>query len=216
MIILLGFFAAQVVDETASTSAIESAITGTKHVVYQSFECMNAQTKAQLLAHRSDATPEIIVDGALESCQHLRRAYIDAVTKPGTYISPAAGQEMANEWFRSLRDDYIKHIDEQLAKPDFAETRGKLTIMEWGNCVRGKAANWSRLSDDAATIGQAAVTACRDQRQSVVGAMGYQLRSKGIPVARAEGIVDRLQMKMKDVAVETIISERAKRLPEKR
>jgi hypothetical protein len=104
-------------------------------------------------------------------------------------------------------------VDEMLLKPEIAAARSKIVIMQWRQCVTDKATSWSRLRDDAATIAVAAVSACTSHNQNLRGAFSYELRSKGIPTANPSKAVDELQATMKDLAVEVVVSERAKRLP---
>jgi len=174
---------------------------------------MDSQTKLQLKAHMIDATPAVIVDGALASCHHLKQDYADAVTSPDVYISTVAGQKLANDWFQGLRDVYINHVDKWLSSPEFAETRAKVIAMQWRKCVTDKATDWSRLRDEASTVGQAAATSCRNYRQNLQTALTYQFRSAGVAASGATEIADKLDGQMKDVATEVVISERAKRLP---
>lgn len=122
---------------------------------------------------------------------------------------------MATDWFKGLRELYIKHVDESLASPKLAEVRTDYVLAKWRACVTEKASDWSRLEDDASSVAQAAVTSCETFMPHVREALGYSLRSKGLPASRSGESADKLRPTMKEVAVARVISERAKRLPKK-
>ena len=194
----------------------DATIARAEGVADRVFDCMDVQTKMQIKAHVADMTPELVVDQALASCQNLNAEYVAAVTGSESPISKASGQELADKFFASVRKVYLEKVDQFMVDPEFAELRVKIVVMQWRKCVVDKATSWSRLKDEAATIAQAALTACRDKKQNVVQASGYQLRSKGLSASNAGDMIDKVQITMKDIAIEAIISERAKRLPARR
>jgi hypothetical protein len=122
---------------------------------------------------------------------------------------------LAEKAFQDLRKAYVRHIGEVMAKSDFAQARSNIAIARWRKCVTEKAAGWSRLQDDASTVGKAAVTACETMWPSVQRVLGYVYQSKGLSPSGASDVSGSLHDTMKDVATETVISERAKRLPKR-
>ena len=208
--------ASQAVSEPNTQQAVSAPTSPAIGVAGQAIECMEKQTKIQLRAQMSNANPERIVASALEACSYLKRTYAQAVSSSGSNISASTGRDLADKWFLELRSAFVSAIDAKLAKPDFAEPRLNLMLMQWRNCVTDRAKNWSRLTDSAETIAQAALTSCHSSRLNVVEALSYRLRSQSLQITDTQGIVANLQTTMKEVAVETIIAERAKRLPQKR
>jgi len=158
----------------------------------------------------------LTIDSALKSCDYLKKFYVDAITKPPSIISPDEGIKLADDFFKSLREPLLKSIDDFFIQPNFAESRSKVVVLQWRECVENKAKSWSRLTDDARTIAEAAVTACQKERQNASLAFGFQLRSKSLPSEKSEQLADNIAKKMTDVAIEKIISERAMRLPNRR
>lgn len=134
---------------------------------------------------------------------------------PDSPITTTTAQKMADHWFRGLGEVYTKHIDETLAKPELAEVRTDYVLAKWRACVTDKASDWSRLTDDASSVAQAAVTACESFMPYVRSALGYGLRSKGLPASKSGEMANGLRPTMKEVAVSKVISERAKRLPKR-
>jgi hypothetical protein len=214
-VILIAIAALQATDVADAKRQLDAALARSEQISNQAFQCMDAGIKSQLKEHISDATPEGVVDAALVSCAHLKKAYAAAVTSPGGHISATTAQELADDWFEGLRRTYMKHVDDSLAKPELAKPRVNITLLQWRKCVTDKATAWSRLADEASTVGKAAVTSCSAYRGHVQAAMRYELRSSKLPESGAVEIVDSLDGKMIDVAVATVISERAKRLPRK-
>lgn len=191
--------------------AIEAALTASRNVSNQMFACMDKGVKAEMVAQYSTASAPSVVDAALASCAHLKRDYAAAVTDG--YISPASAQELADKWSSSLREAYVKHVDQMLLKPEISAHRAKIVTMEWTECVRGKAKDWSRLNEEAATVGRAAVTACREHVTNLRAALEYDARSRKLPVDRVGELAGSLQSRMEEIAIEVVISERANRLP---
>jgi hypothetical protein len=175
------------------------------------FACMDELVKQQFLKNALDATPHSVVDEALSACSYLKQTYASAVTTD--YIPPDKAQELADDWFKSLRDTYVAHVEKQLVDPGFADARTKVGVADWRKCITDQASEWSRLSDEAQSVARAAVTACASFRPRVQAVVTYDLRSKQLPVTGASQVMETLDKTLEDVAVETVISERAKRLP---
>jgi len=212
----LALLASQPTDASAWKADIESAVTQSQIVVDQTFDCLDKKNKAYLKAHWSSATPELVINSAFESCEYLKQAYAEAVAKPPSPISIIEAQKLADDFYKSLRSPLIKSMEYRFISPDFADFRAKLAVMQWRDCTTTKAKEWFRLKDDARTISQAAVTACHQERKNALLVFGYQLRSKSLPSGNSEKMTDSLAIKMNDLAIEIIISERAKRLPKMR
>lgn len=213
MQVLVALLALQGSDLTEHKRNLDALMARSESIMEQSFDCMDREVKKQGMAQLSDATPSTVVDGALGACSHLKNQYLDALIAPGSPIARTEAQKIADGWFNDLRETYIKHVEQLMVKPEIAEARVKVVISQWRKCITDNATDWSRLQDEAATVGQAAVTACNDFRPKLTVAIGYQLQSKGLPAGQANVMADRLHGDMKDIATQVVISERAKRLP---
>ena len=100
-------------------------------------------------------------------------------------------------------------------EPVVAELRTQVVISHWRKCVTDKARDWSRLRDEARAVGSAAVTACANFEPKVRSAFASELRIKKLPSSGASDIIATVGGKMQEVAVEAVISERAKQLPKR-
>lgn len=78
-----------------------------------------------------------------------------------------------------------------------------------------KARNWSRLDENADTVASAAITSCANQKSLAEPVLVYELRSEKLPAARIGEHLKGLEETLKQVAVTTVVEERAKRLPVK-
>lgn len=194
-------------------TSLDAALSNSEQITDRAIECMDAGFKAELKTHIIDATPELVVDAAIASCAHLKAEYAKAVVTPDTYISSEKGAELADDWLATLRETYLKHAEKSLSDPEFSDKRARLVTMMWSDCIRKKAVDWSRLKDEAATIGKAAVTSCSSERANLRRALSYSLRAKKLPDSAADTVLEKVEAQMQDKAVETVISERAKRLP---
>ena len=215
MLFLALLLSAQAPAATDYGQKLDAAVARAQPVTNQIFDCMDKQTKIEMKAHMLDMTPEMVVDSALKSCGYLKPDLTRAFADPDLPISNKAGLNIADKYFVSIRDPYIKNVEDLMVRPDFAKLRMDVALMRWRKCVSEHAINWSRLKDDASTIAQAALTACNSDKQNVIISAGFVLRSKGLPAGKAAGMIDTVQDAMKDIAVEAIISERAKRLPKR-
>lgn len=189
---------------------------GTEVVLERTMACMDEQVKAQLKSDPVAATPASIADGALAACKHLKQEYVAAVTSPDSPISAATARQMSDDSFQKFRETYLEHIDKMLAKPEVAKVRTTIALADWRKCVVGKATEWSRLSDEAATVGEAAVTECEFMWPKVEAVLAYDLRSQGLPSSAASTSSEKLHDAMRKVAVAAVVAERAKRLPHRR
>jgi hypothetical protein len=214
MINALIFLAAGASDAAQAKEMLDAALAKSHEVMEQGFDCMDKNVKEQFLKQTTDATPESVVNAALAACSYLKEAYASAATTQ--YITADKARELADGWFSSLRDTYLTHLQKRMIDPAFAEARRNLAISEWRKCVTDKATDWSRLQDEAQTVARAAVTACSEFRPKVQVVVTYELQSKQLPVTGAREVMDTLETTLQDVAVETVISERAKRLPRPR
>jgi hypothetical protein len=212
MFVMFAWLASQAADVHPAVREMKSAIVRTEAVMDQAFTCMEREVKVQAKARIVEGTPDMIVDGALASCAHLKKLYAEAAVTPDAYIAAKDGQELAEGWFSKLREMYVKQVDGWMAKPALADARMTVVIYHWKKCVTEKASDYSRLQDEATTVGQAAVTACNTFRPNLISAIGYQFKSKGLPASRANEVAESLRGDMKEVAVQVVISERAKRL----
>lgn len=208
--------AAQSTEQSAIADEMKDTLARSDQVVDRAIACMDSQTKVEIKAQILDLSPEKVVDSSLKFCDYIRTEYITAVSSNGSPITREAGEKLANELFQNLRKIYIKHVDEFMVKPKFADLRLEIVILEWRKCVVNKARSWSRLKDEATTIAGAALTSCRAAENNFVSAAGYQLRSKGIAASYTSEMIDKLRGTMKDVAIEAVISERAKAMPSRR
>jgi hypothetical protein len=188
---LLAAYAGQSGDVTLTPQA--------EKLVEETTSCIDEALKTQLEKHLLDSKPDAIVDGALEDCKRLKAAYPDP--------------ELADRYFASLRKLYLDQLQATFAKPAFAEKRAAYLLAQWRQCVTDKATDWSRLKDEANTVAKAAVTSCAQPQSNALTAIGYELRSKGLKSEVPTDMADKLVTTMTNVAVETVISERAKRLP---
>jgi hypothetical protein len=211
MLIPLILLAAQSPDVTAVVQEFKSTQAKDEQILNQTFDCMDQQVKTQLKDNFLEATPASVVDGALKTCSHFRDQMIENDTS--TYITKEKVTSLADDWIKSLRETYLKHITEQFAKPEFIELRSKVAISEWRKCVTDKAAEWSRLTDEAQTVARAAVTSCASFRPKVSTILMLELQSKKLPQSGIRQVLGTIDSTLQDVAVETVISERAKRLP---
>jgi hypothetical protein len=161
----------------------------------------------------------LIVDSALASCKHLKNEYVVALNLSDAGISAASLDKLSDTWISEIRTVYIKHVDELLTSSKIADVRLKVISMTWTKCVVQKAKDWSLLRDDAASIAIAASTSCASYKMLLRAASIYQLRSQHLPIPTAEStaekVIEKFAIEMKDIAIETVISERAKRLPKK-
>lgn len=201
-------------DAAQTGRSLDTALAKSNQITDRAIECMDANIKTELMKHITDASPSLVVDGAIAACSHLKAEYAVAVTSPETYITPEKGTELADGLLAHMRDTYVAHVEKRLTEPELAEKRSQILTMMWGNCVREKAANWSRLTDEASTVGRAAVTSCSTERKNLHSALVYSMRAKKLPVTGADTIINSLESQMQDQAVETVISERARRLGE--
>ena len=216
MIFLLGIIFAQATNTDHPKIGLQVTGKGVEHIMNQSFDCMDSQVKLQLQKHPVDATPEIIVSAAWASCASLQNLYSEEIEKYNPLIPREKSIKISEEWFSSLKQTYIENTHNFFSKQEVAEVRVKMAIGSLQECVTAKSTAWSRLRDDAATIAQAAITECYGDKQNVVAAVGYQLRSKSLPASNAEVVTSKLEGTMRDVAIAKIISERAKSLPARR
>lgn len=196
MFVVIGILVALAQSAEADTNVQLSP--AANQLIEQTSDCMDAQVRDLVQKHALDANPEMIVDSALIQCGHMKARFPDPT--------------LADRYFESLRKLYVENVDSGLAEPELAQARSKFVIAAWRTCVTNKAADWSRLNDDAATVAKAAVTSCEALRSNVQTAIGYEFRSKGLKASAAREIADNLTATMTDVATETVISQRAKRL----
>lgn len=213
--ILLAILAAQATDVSEITRQFNTVDASAKQVMDQAFQCMDSHIKSEIKAHISDASPAVIVDASLSSYLYLKKAYADAIALPGGLIEPAKAQELAESWFGELPKVYLNHVDESLSRPDISNVRFDYALAKWRICIDEKAKNWSRLSDEASTVGRAAVTSCSDYRINVQSTIAYVVRSKKLPESATTEALRRFDSQMADIATEVVISERAKRLPKR-
>lgn len=68
------------------------------------------------------------------------------------------------------------------------------------------------MQDEAKTIAQAAVSSCKKQENTLDSTIKYHLRIKKLPLAGLDRIKGGLQTTINDIAVQTVVSERAARL----
>lgn len=213
MIALIAFVASQAVPTSDINAGLQAALSRTESIANQTFDCMDNAIPEALQSHILDATPQLIVDSGLETCQQLKKDYFAALTGAGSVISKPDAQRMTDEWFSDVRKAYVENAEKVLTAPDLAESRVKTVLVQWRKCVVGKAVDWSRLQDEAATVGQASVTACNSFDRGVRNSLSYFYRSKGLPAAQAPKHAEKLENEMREIATETVISERAKALP---
>ena len=178
--VLIALLSLQVVAANA-TSPLGTWKETNEEVIDQVFECMDANIKVHLKAEFSHATPASIVDKALAACAHLKGNLSEVAASPSDGISTSAGQELTEGFFQQVRGTYLRQVDTMLSAPAFAEARMNLIIGQWGGCVRVKASDWSRLSDEASTVARAVLSACHDHEANLQGAaFGGRLRTFGM------------------------------------
>lgn len=194
-------------------TSLDAALSKSEQITDRGLACMDTEFKTELKNHIADATPELVVDAAIATCAYLKAEYAKAVVTPDNYISPAKGAELADSWLATLRATYLKHAEKSLSDPEFSDKRARLVTMMWSECIRKKAEDWSRLKDEAATVGKAAVTSCSVERTNVRRSLSYSIKAKKLPDTAADTVLEKVEAQMRDKAVETVISERAKRLP---
>ncbi|MFC3173956.1 hypothetical protein ACFOD9_06815 [Novosphingobium bradum] len=205
--------AAQLAAATSAPSDLPTLRMTIKKVSDQTFECMDEQTKVQLGRQEESATPDSVVDLAMETCSHLRNYYANALVESG--IEKHSAIDLTDQWFNSLREAYRRHVEEWLLDPKISDLRVKLLLSKMRKCIDAKSSDWSRLGDAAETVGKAAVTSCISSSAPLRPLVVYYLRSKKIPESNAESVMDNIEGTMKDVAVQTVISKRASRLPKR-
>lgn len=213
MLAVLLILSSSLDDASTVKSQINSTLDSVKSIADQSFTCMDSNIKTSMKEHLEDASPDVVVDSALENCSYLKKSYFDALSNPRSFIGKEEANKLSEKWFFELRKTYVNHVDSWLIKPEFAKMRSKITLMAWKNCIQEKSKSWSRLSDDATTVGKAAVSNCSSKRYNAVQAMTYEMRSIGVVSSGATDIFRELDEKAKELAAETVILERAKRLP---
>lgn len=202
-------------DATALTAAreLQTTVATTSVVSDQGFDCMESKSKAQLIAQIESGTSESIVTRALQECVSFKTAYARAATN--TYIPPSKANELAEGWFVQLRSTFVEQVEKWLNVPQVAETRTAVATSNWRSCVTGKARDWSRLPDEANSVATAAVTSCASFETPLRNAMAAEFRIKKLPIGRVSDVLASSRSTMNDVAVEAVISERAKKLPRK-
>jgi hypothetical protein len=200
----------QAASASPAASALQATVSRTEAVMNQTFTCMDTQAKEQLKAQILDATPESVVEAALNDCAQYRQAYETAAANQ--YISQGKASELADNWFVSLKEAYIPVVERWLRDPVIAESRTKVGVGEWRKCVTDKATDWSRTQDEAATVARAAVTSCASFRPKVQAIVAYELRTKNLPRDGVATVMASIDSALNDVAVQTVVSERAKRL----
>ncbi|MFL6759454.1 hypothetical protein [Sphingomonas sp.] len=213
MLVFVALLAAQSIDAATAKADLDAIMSRTENVEKQTFDCMDREVKVQAKAHLIEGTPQSLVEGALASCSYLKKEYVDAATDPHGVVSASTAQSEADGWFAKIKDIYVTQVDKWMAQPQLADANMNVVIFHWKKCVGDKAADWSRLTDEASTVAQAAVSACNSFRPYLIRAVGYEYRSKGLRAADAGEVAEKLQADMKEYAVQVIISERAKRLP---
>jgi hypothetical protein len=213
MIFALILFSMEVFSGGEAQNGLDRALAASEQVTEEAIVCMEKETKAQLKSHIVEATPELIVDSALPSCKHFRKALIESASSLETGILPSGLEKMADNWLADLRKTYIEHVDAILAMPNISESRLRIISMKWTECVTKKAEGWSRLRDEASTVGQAAATSCASYKTYMRSASAYHFKSQKLSISPSRDITEELARNMKDIATEVVISERAKRLP---
>lgn len=210
MIASLIFLAAQGADATQALQDLEAMTVRAERVLDQAFTCMDQQVKEEFVQQAIDGTAQSVVDGAMSECSYLKDSYVSAVTSE--YIPPEKAKEITETAFSSLRETYVSHIEEQMIEPEMADARTKVGLSAWRECVTDKASEWSRLQDEAATVARAAISACASFKPKVQALVVYQLRSKRLGPTEAGRVIEGAEDTLEDVAVGTVISERASRL----
>ena len=205
--------ASQVASSDAVKQELDQLVSRTSSITDQAFACLERETKEQMKLQIEDGSPETIVDAALATCNRFKNLYAQAAT--GTYISPTKAQELAEDAFKNIREAYVAQAQKWLSDPIMAELRTKVVISRWRKCVTEKARDWSRLRDEATTVGSAAVTACASFERRVRSSFASELRAKKLPMSSANEVVEKAGETMRAVAIEAVISERAKHLPKR-
>lgn len=204
------FLAALALPSAVMAQDFSTSLDKSQQVMESAIECMDDQIKVQMRAQIFAPTADEVVDSALELCSGFESEYKLAISSE--YISEEMASSLTADALASLKKMYLDHLEKQFVDPNFAEVRARAGLSEWRKCVTEKAREWSRLSDEASSIARAAVSACSSYKSKLRPLLSFEIKSKQLPAAGINEVIDTINTTLDDVALETVISERAKRL----